>query len=81
METFRQKKAGPRSRGRWDSYAFFHHIEGLCPGCGARRRFLVAFHDTGTDAGTEIFFQTLPHYGCDGERIIVQEMPESSGSG
>ena len=81
METFRKQRADPRSRERWESYAFLHHIEGVCPGCGARRCLLVTFHDTGTVAGTEIFSRTLPHYVCDGERIIVQEMPESSGSG
>jgi hypothetical protein len=78
METFRQQRAGPTRTSRFaEDYAFFHDIEGPCPGCGARRAYLVAFHHTDTDRfGTTIFARTLPHYRCDGERVIEQEDPE-----
>lgn len=74
MGAFRRRRAGPH--GPWDDYAFFHNIEGPCLGCGARRAFLVAFHDTGTDAvGTLVFSRTLPHFACDGKQVTEQEDP------
>ena len=81
METFRQKRASPTRTSRFaEDCAFFHDIEGPCPGCGARRSYLVAFHHTETDnLGTTIFSRTLPHYRCDGERVIDQDDPETPG--
>lgn len=78
IEAFRMARARPGGDDRFNpDYAFFNEIEGRCPGCNARRSFIMAFHDLGTVAGTGVFSSTLPHFRCDGERVIEQEVPET----
>ena len=77
MQAFRRtspKSDGDRRVG--EDHALFTEIRGRCPGCRARRSFLVAFDDQGTDAGTCTFYRILPHFSCDGEHVIEQEMPD-----
>ena len=77
MEAFRRKRAGPtETRGYGKDLSFSHEMEGRCSGCQARRSFFVAHHDTGTEQGTMIFARTLPHFLCDGEKVIEQDDPE-----
>lgn len=44
---------------------------GECAGCGALRSTVSIMHDSGT--AVEITLVTVPHYRCDGEKVISQE--------
>lgn len=80
IEAFRRKRVAPtRTRQYGKDLAFSHEIEGRCSGCQARRSYFVAYHDTGTEHGTVIFARTLPHFHCDGEKVIEQDDPERPG--
>ncbi len=89
LEPFRRKGTVPTTTGRppadrsdpHPDYALFNKIEGRCPGCGARRSHMLAFHDTGTERlGMSILSKTLPHFMCDGERVTQQDVVETPGS-
>lgn len=56
-------------------FAAWQRIAGRCPGCNARRSFLVAFHDDATGQQLKPFTRTLPHFQCNGRRVSRQEAP------
>jgi len=71
-------------RGRFDStvhhgdmgdFGAFKRIAGRCPGCKARRTQLVVFHDNDIGERPVLFARTIPHYQCDGKRVLRQQIP------
>ena len=77
LDEFRRRKKAEAPRSDLGDYAAFKTLRGRCPGCHARRSHLVAFHDNDSGARPALFARTLPHYRCNGKRILRQDAPLS----
>jgi hypothetical protein len=75
IEDFRRKRSRTVAPTDMGDVAAFQRISGRCPGCSARRSQLVVFHDNDTDAPPTLFARTIPHYRCNGKRVLRQEAP------
>lgn len=62
-------------RGDMGDFGAFQRIAGRCPGCRARRTQVVVFHDNDTGKRPIVFARTIPHYRCNGKRVLKQQVP------
>jgi hypothetical protein len=74
---FRRNRSGTVAQTDLGDFAAFQRMAGRCPGCNARRSQLVAFHDNDTDGLPTLFTRTIPHYRCNGKRVLKQQAPLS----
>jgi len=75
IEDFRRRRRDAVHTGDLGDFAAFQRISGRCPGCHARRSQLVTFHDADIGRRPEIFTRTIPHYRCNGKRVLRQQIP------
>jgi hypothetical protein len=78
IDRARRRRARAPGRELHEDLIFSSEIPEACEGCGARRVFITAIHDTGTDRGTVIGTLTLPHFLCDGSQVVHKEEPEGA---
>lgn len=76
LESFRLGRAeSTLHHGDMGDFGAFQRIAGRCPGCKARRTQLVVFHESDTGDRPVLFTRTIPHYRCDGKKVLRQQIP------